>query len=74
MEKVPYSVILILRLLLLKRKDPERWKTFNLLQCSLEDWRKMDPWEENQEEIIQCIQRKLLRNDFDREEILKVLL
>ena len=74
MEKVPYSVILILRLLLLKGKDPERWKTFNLLQCSLEDWRKMDPWEENQEEIIQCIQKKLLRNDFDREEILKVLL
>ena len=57
---------------MLKKKDPERWRMFNVLQCSLEDWKKMDPWEKNQEEVIETIQTKL-NQDFDREEILKVI-
>ena len=71
-SRVPYNAIMMLRILMLKKKDPERWRMFNVLQCSLEDWRKMDPWEKNQEEIIETIQTKL-NQDFDREEILKVI-
>ena len=70
--KVPYDVILTVRLLLMREKRPGDWKMFQLLQHSLEDWLKMDPWEQNQEEKIDIIQNKLELRQFTREDILKV--
>ena len=72
MSDIPYDAILILRLLLMRDQRPEDWRTFRLLQCSLDEWRKMHPWEENQEEKVTIIREKLKLNKFSREDILEV--
>ena len=72
LSQIPYDAIMILRLLLIKDLRPEDWKTFKLLQCSLDEWREMHPWEENQEEKINIIREKLKQKKFSREDILKV--
>ena len=72
MSAIPYDAILILRLLLMKDMRPEDWRTFRLLQCSLDEWRKMHPWEENQEEKIKIIRQNLKQEKFSREDILEV--
>ena len=65
-------MILVLRLLLLRDTDSEAWRTFTSLALLLEEWKKMDPWEENQEGIVSFIQRDLGLTEFSREEILTV--
>ena len=72
LSQIPYDAIMILRLLLIKDLRPEDWKTFKLLQCSLDEWREMHPWEENQEEKINIIREKLKQKKFSREDILEV--
>ena len=72
MSNIPYDAILVLRLLLMKEKRPDDWRTFRLLQCSLDEWRKMHPWEENQEEKVNIIREKLKLSKFSREDILEV--
>ena len=73
MQNIPYDVVLTLRLLLLKNNEKEKWKIFKTLQSSLDEWKKMTPWEENQEEKLDIIQNKLgLKSEFSREEILQV--
>ena len=73
MQNIPYDVVLTLRLLLLRNKEKEKWKIFKTLQSSLDEWKKMTPWEENQEEKLDIIQNKLgLKSEFSREEILQV--
>ena len=72
MSEIPYDAILILRLLLMKEQRPDDWRTFRLLQCSLDEWRKMHPWEENQEEKVNIIREKLKLSKFSREDILEV--
>ena len=63
---------MILRLLLMRDQRPEDWKTLRLLQCSLDEWREMHPWEENQEEKIKIIRENLKQQKFSREDILEV--
>ena len=63
---------MILRLLLMRDQRPEDWKTFRLLQCSLNEWREMHPWEENQEEKIKIIRENVKQQKFSREDILEV--
>ena len=72
LSAIPYDAILILRLLLIMDLRPEDWRTFRLLQCSLDEWRKMHPWEENQEEKVTIIREKLKLNKYSREDILEV--
>ena len=63
---------MILRLLLMRDQRPVDWKTFRLLQCSLDEWREMHPWEENQEEKVKIIRENLKQEKFSREDILEV--
>ena len=72
MSEIPYDAIMILRLLLMRDQRPEDWKTFRLLQCSLDEWREMHPWEENQEEKVKIIRENLKQQNFSREDILEV--
>lgn len=72
LESLPYDAILILRLLLMRDRDTESWQTFMSLASLLEEWRKMDPWEENQEEKIKFIREDLGLTQFSRDEILMV--
>ena len=72
MSEIPYDAIMILRLLLMRDQRPEDWKTFRLLQCSLDEWREMYPWEENQEEKVKIIRENLKQQKISREDILEV--
>ena len=72
MSEIPYDAIMILRLLLMRDQRPEDWKTFRLLQCSLDEWREMHPWEENQEEKVKIIRENLKQQKISREDILEV--
>ena len=74
LENIPYDVILVLRLLLLRDTDTQAWRTFTSLASLLEEWKKMDPWEENQEGIVRFIRQDLGLTEFSREEILTVSL
>ena len=72
LESLPYDVILIVRLLLLREKNKEDWQSFMSLASLLEDWKKMDPWEENQAEKIRIIREDLGLTQFSRNDILTV--
>lgn len=72
-DKVPYTVILIVRLLLMKEKSPENWKIFNHLESLLDEWKSMGSWENDQEETVCIIRDKLGMKSFGQEEILKVI-
>ena len=72
MESLPYDVILILRLLLLRETNTEDWKSFISLASLLEDWKKMDPWEKNQLEKIKIIREDLGLTQFSHHDILTV--
>ena len=71
-DRIPYSAILIIRLLLLKDKDPDAWRIFNHLEPLLQEWKNMESWEANQEDTVNIIREKLAMKTFSREEILKV--
>ena len=71
-ESLPYDVILILRLLLLRETNTEAWQSFISLASLLEDWKKMDPWEENQLEKIKIIREDLGLTQFSHHDILTV--
>ena len=57
----------------MRDKRPDDWKIFQLLQHSLDEWLKMDPWEQNQEEKVDIILNKLELKQFTTEDILKVI-
>ena len=63
---------MILRVLLMKDRRPKDWEIFNILQASLDEWKNMPPWEENQQEKIDIIQNKLNLKHYDKEDILQV--
>ena len=71
-DRIPYSAILIVRLLLLKDKDPEAWRIFNHLEPLLQEWKDMGSWEADQGDTVNIIREKLGMKTFSREEILKV--
>ena len=71
-DRIPYSAILIIRLLLLKDKDPEAWRIFNHLEPLLQEWKDMGSWEADQGDIVNIIRERLGMKTFSREEILKV--
>ena len=74
LESLPYDVILLLRLLLLREKNTEDWQTFISLASLLEEWKKMDPWEENQLGKIKIIREDLGLTQFSHQDILTVWL
>ena len=65
-------MILIIRLLLLREKNKEDWQTFMALASLLEEWKKMDPWEENQLGKIKIIREDLGLKEFSHDDILTV--
>ena len=71
-DRIPYPAILIVRLLLLRDRDPQTWNIFTQLEPLLEEWKAMESWEADQEETVTIIREKLNMNTFSREEILKV--
>ena len=71
-ESLPYDVILILRLLLLRDTNTEEWQSFISLASLLEEWKAMDPWEENQLEKIKIIREDLGLTQFSHLDILTV--
>ena len=73
LESLPYDVILIVRLLLLREKNKEDWQSFMSLASLLEDWKKMDPWEENQLGKIKIIREDLGLKEFSHDDILTVV-
>ena len=73
LESLPYDVILIIRLLLLREKNKEEWQTFMALASLLEEWKKMDPWEENQLGKIKIIREDLGLTEFSHDDILTVV-
>ena len=73
LESLPYDVILIIRLLLLREKNKEDWQTFMSLASLLEEWKKMDPWEENQLGKIRIIREVLGLTEFSHDDILTVV-
>ena len=56
----------------MKEKRPKDWEIFNILQASLDEWKNMPPWEENQQEKINIIQNKLNLKQYNEEDILQV--
>jgi len=72
-EKIPYSVILIVRILMMKTNSPENWKIFNVLDPLLDEWKAMGSWEQDQEDILNTIITSLGLDIFKKEEILKVI-
>ena len=69
---LPYDVILVVRLLLLRENNPEDWRSFTSLASLLEEWKAMDPWEENQLEKIKIIREYLGLTQFSYNDILTV--
>ena len=69
---LPYDVILVVRLLLLRENNPEDWRSFTSLASLLEEWKAMDPWEENQLEKIKIIREYLGLAQFSYNDILMV--
>ena len=71
-DKIPYSAILIVRLLLMKEKTPDYWRIFNHLESLLDEWKKMGTWRKDQEDVLKIIRDDLEIDSFESEDILKV--
>ena len=58
---------------MLREKNKEDWQTFMSLASLLEEWKKMDPWEENQLGKIRIIREDLGLTEFSHDDILTVV-
>ena len=69
---MPYSSILALRILLLRKLRPRAHSTFQHLATLLQEWKATPGWLEGQEETVALLREKLELEIFPEEEILEV--